>query len=227
MKKENWLAAICFLFLSTTLIGVFAQPPEQKEVMTATYTAKDYSSLLGMPGFSDKALQAHFKLYQGYVTNTNLLHDTLTALAAAGKNRSPEYAELKRRYGWEFDGMRLHEYYFENLGGKGALDPSSSLYRQIVTDFGSYDKWKADFIATGAMRGIGWAVLYLDPQSGHLVNTWINEHDVGHLAGGTPLLIMDVFEHAYIIDYLLDRAAYIGAFFKNVNWETVSQRYPQ
>ena len=99
MKKQNWLAAICFLFLSTTLIGVFAQPPEQKEVMTATYTAKDYSSLLGMPGFSDKALQAHFKLYQGYVTNTNLLHDTLTALAAAGKNRSPEYAELKRRYG--------------------------------------------------------------------------------------------------------------------------------
>jgi Fe-Mn family superoxide dismutase len=227
MKKQNWLVATCFLFLSTTLIGVFAQPPAQKEITTAVYKAKDYSSLLGMPGFSDKALQTHFKLYQGYVTNTNLLHDTLTALAASGRNRSPEYAELKRRYGWEFDGMRLHEYYFENLGGKGALNNSSPLYGQLVADFGSYDQWKADFIATGAMRGIGWAVLYLDPQSGHLVNTWINEHDVGHLAGGTPILIMDVFEHAYMIDYLLDRAAYIDAFFKNIDWDTVNQRFPK
>ncbi len=230
MKKGNWLVAICFLFLSTTLIGVFAQPPAQKEaaIPASSYKAKDYSSLLGMQGFSEKALNAHFKLYQGYVTNTNLLLTTLSSLTAAGKNKSPEYAELKRRFGWEFDGMRLHEYYFENLGGKGGnLNPNDPLYAQMISDFGSYDKWKADFIATGAMRGIGWAVLYLDPQSGRLVNTWINEHDVGHLAGGTPILIMDVFEHAYMIDYLLDRAAYIDAFFKNINWETVSQRYTQ
>ncbi|HEY5235761.1 MAG TPA: superoxide dismutase [Rhabdochlamydiaceae bacterium] len=222
--KKNWLWAVCFLFLSTTLIGYFAQPPGQKEP-TATYKAKEYSSLLGMTGFSDKALQTHFKLYQGYVTNTNLLYNTLSDLAANGKNRSPEYAEIKRRFGWEFDGMRLHEAYFENLGGKGDPDTSSPLYTQLVTDFGSYDQWKADFIATGAMRGIGWAVLYLDPQSGQLFNTWINEHDVGHLAGGKPILIMDVFEHAYMIDYLLDRAAYIEAFFKNINWDTVNQRY--
>jgi Fe-Mn family superoxide dismutase len=222
--KKNWLLAVCFLFLSTTLIGVFAQPPGE-EGTTTFYKAKDYSSLLGMPGFSDKALQAHFKLYQGYVANTNLLFNTLTALNAANKNRYPEYAEIKRRYGWEFDGMRLHEYYFENLKGQGALNTDSPLYLQLVADFGSYDKWKADFIATGAMRGIGWAVLYLDPGSGRLMNAWINEHDVGHLAGGKPILIMDVFEHAYMIDYLLDRAAYIEAFFKNINWEIVSQRY--
>jgi Fe-Mn family superoxide dismutase len=228
MKKEHWLVAVCFLFLSTTLIGVFAQPPaQQKEMTVSSYKAKDYSSLLGMPGFSEKALKAHFTLYQGYVTNTNLLLDTLTALSAAGKNKTPEYAELKRRFGWEFDGMRLHEYYFENLGGQGTLDNTTALYAQIVTDFGSYDQWKADFVATGAMRGIGWAVLYLDPQSNRLVNTWINEHDVGHLAGGKPILIMDVFEHAYMIDYLLNRAAYIDAFFKNIKWEIVSQRYPQ
>jgi Fe-Mn family superoxide dismutase len=224
MKKPKWLLAICFLFLSTTLIGLFAQPPAQKDPK-ATYQAKDYSSLLGMPGFSDKALQTHFKLYQGYVTNTNLLFNTLTELTASGKNRSPAYAEIKRRFGWEFDGMRLHEYYFENLGGKGMVDTGSPLYEKLVTDFGGYDLWKADFIATGAMRGIGWAVLYLDPQSGRLFNTWINEHDVGHLAGGKPILIMDVFEHAYMIDYLLDRAAYIEAFFKNINWDTVNQRY--
>jgi Fe-Mn family superoxide dismutase len=222
--KKNWLLAICFLFLSTSLITLFAQPPAQKET-TASYQAKDYSSLLGMPGFSDKALQTHFKLYQGYVTNTNLLSNILSTLTAEGKNRSPLYAEIKRRFGWEFDGMRLHELYFENLGGKGSLDASSPLYAKFVADFGSYDQWKVDFIATGAMRGIGWAVLYLDPQSGRLFNTWINEHDVGHLAGGKPILIMDVFEHAYMIDYLLDRAAYIEAFFKNINWETVHKRF--
>ena len=222
--KKNWVWAVGFLFLSTSLIGYFAQPPGQKEP-AAIYKAKEYSSLLGMPGFSDKALQTHFKLYQGYVTNTNLLYNTLSDLASSGKNRSPQYAELKRRFGWEFDGMRLHEAYFENLGGKGTLDTSSPLYAQLVTDFGSYEEWKADFIATGAMRGIGWAVLYLDPQSGLLFNTWINEHDVGHLAGGKPILIMDVFEHAYMIDYLLDRAAYIEAFFKNINWDAVNQRY--
>lgn len=224
MKKQSWLLAICFLLLSTTLITLFAQPPAQKEP-PAAYQAKDYSSLLGMPGFSDKTLQTHFKLYQGYVTNTNLLTDILATLTAEGKNRSPLYAEIKRRFGWEFDGMRLHECYFENLGGKDTLDTSSPLYMKLVADFGSYDQWKADFIATGAMRGIGWAVLYLDPQSGRLFNTWINEHDVGHLAGGRPILIMDVFEHAYMIDYLLDRAAYIEAFFKNINWEIVHKRY--
>jgi Fe-Mn family superoxide dismutase len=178
-----------------------------------------------MPGFSDKALQTHFKLYQGYVTNTNLLTDILATLTTEGKNRTPLYGEIKRRFGWEFDGMRLHELYFENLGGKGTLDASSPLYTKLVSDFGSYDKWKADFVATGAMRGIGWAVLYLDPLSGRLFNTWINEHDVGHLAGGKPILIMDVFEHAYMIDYLLDRAGYIEAFFNNINWETVHKRF--
>jgi superoxide dismutase, Fe-Mn family len=191
----------------------------------APYQPKDYSSLLGMQGFSEKALTTHFKLYQGYVTNSNLLLDTLASLAADGKDRTPAYAEIKRRLGWELDGMRLHELYFENLGGKESLDSKGTLYQKIVEDFGSYDKWKADFISTGAMRGIGWAVLYVDPTNGRLINMWINEHDVGHLAGGKPLLIMDVFEHAYMIDYLLDRAQYISAFFINVNWSVVSQRY--
>ncbi len=194
--------------------------------MVAGYQAKNYSHLVGMPGFSQKALEAHFKLYQGYVTNTNLLLTTLEKLAADGKNKTPEYAELKRRFGWEFDGMRLHEYYFDNLGGKdSALDSKHALYVQIEKDFGSYEKWKADFVATGSMRGIGWAVLYQDPATGRLINTWINEHDVGHLAGGKPILIMDVFEHAYMIDYLLDRASYIDAFFKNLNWDIIQHRY--
>jgi superoxide dismutase, Fe-Mn family len=225
MKKNIWLSAVSLL-LATVLIEVFAQPPAQSAATApSAYKAKDYSTLQGMPGFSDKALNAHFKLYQGYVANTNLLLDLLNTLTAAGKNRSPEYAEIKRRLGWEFDGMRLHEYYFDNLGGKGELDDESALYARLEADFGSYEKWKADFMATGAMRGIGWAVLYQDPQTGRLFNTWINEHDVGHLAGGKPILIMDVFEHAYMIDYLLDRAAYINAFFKNINWQPAVKRF--
>lgn len=192
-----------------------------------TYQAKDYSHLIGMPGFSDNALNTHFKLYQGYVTNTNLLLNLIQKLIADGKNRSPEYAELKRRFGWEFDGMRLHEFYFENLGGKGTtFDTNSPLYQQIENDFGSYDAWKNDFVATGAMRGIGWAVLYQDPKNGKLMNVWINEHDVGHLAGAQPILIMDVFEHAYMPDYGLDRAKYIEAFFNNIDWNAVTARFP-
>ena len=189
------------------------------------YVAKNYSRLMGMPGFSDKALTTHFKLYQGYVTNANALNAVLAQLTTDGKNRSVQYAEIKRRLGWELDGMRLHEYYFDNLGGKGALDPKSDLYLKIVSDFGSFDAWKSDFIATGSMRGIGWAILYLDPASGKLMNLWINEYDVGHLTGGAPILIMDVFEHAYMIDYLTDRAQYIDAFFKNIHWSNAAARY--
>lgn len=205
-----------FLFLTLSAIGQIPPP----------YKVKDYSRLIGMPGFSDDALKMHFKLYEGYVANTNLLLETLKKLAEENKEKTPEYAELKRRLMWEFDGMRLHEEYFENLGGQGTiLSTDTPLYAQITQNFDSFEKWKADFIATGSMRGIGWAVLYFDPLSGRLVNTWINEHDRGHLAGGTPLLVMDVFEHAYMPSYGLDRAKYIQAFFDNINWPVVAKRF--
>lgn len=193
--------------------------------ITAEYPVNDYAGLLGMKGFSDKALQLHFSLYQGYVKNTNGLIKELSSLATAGKATTPQYAELKRRFGWEFDGMRLHEYYFGNLGGEEAvLDSNSSLMKLIERTFGSYDAWKEDFIATGKMRGIGWVILSYDANTGKLFNTWINEHDVGHLAGTTPLLVMDVFEHAYLPDYGTNRGDYITAFFNNVNWDAVKKR---
>jgi len=187
------------------------------------YTAKDYSALIGMPGFSETLLKNHFTLYQGYVANTNKVLDTLDAMLKDGKAGTPEYAELKRRLGWEFDGMRLHEYYFENLGAK-ALAPAGTLAQKIAAEFGSYENWEKDFKATGAMRGIGWTILYQDPANGRLMNFWINEHDVSHPAGCTPLLIMDVFEHAFMIDFGLKRADYIAAFFGNINWGAVEAR---
>jgi Fe-Mn family superoxide dismutase len=187
------------------------------------YTAKDYSALIGLPGFSETLLKNHFTLYQGYVTNTNKVLDTLDAMLKDGKAGTPEYAELKRRLGWEFDGMRLHEYYFENLGAK-PLPPGGKLAQKLAADFGSYENWEKDFKATGAMRGIGWTILYQDPANGRLMNFWINEHDVSHPAGCTPLLIMDVFEHAFMIDFGLKRADYIAAFFTNINWDAVEAR---
>ena len=186
------------------------------------YTAKDYNSLIGTDGFSETLLKNHFTLYQGYVTNTNKLNDLLNSKTKDAAN--PEYAELKRRYGFEFNGMRLHEYYFENLGGKAPPDKAGTLSKQLAVAFGSYDTWEQDFRATGAMRGIGWTILYQDNVTGDLFNQWINEHEVGHLAGCRPLLLMDVFEHAFITDYELKRADYIEAFFGNINWRAVESR---
>jgi len=189
-----------------------------------TYSAKDYSNLSGMDGFSETLLKNHFSLYQGYITNTNKLMDSLASMLKEGKVGTPEYAELKRRMGFEFNGMRLHEYYFENLGGRKALDKSGRLGRKLVEDFGSYQDWEKDFKGTGTMRGIGWAILYQDNVTGKLMNNWINEHETGHPAGCIPILVMDVFEHAFITDYGLKRADYIAAFFKNINWEVVESR---
>ena len=188
------------------------------------YTAKDYSKLIGMEGFSQTLLTNHFTLYQGYVTNTNKLTDILAAMLKDGKTATPEYAELKRRFGFEFNGMRLHEYYFENLGGKTPPDKAGALAKKLAEAYGSYEAWEQDFRATGAMRGIGWAALYLDNTTGGLFNQWVNEHEVGHLAGCRPLLIMDVFEHAYMVDYGLKRADYIEAFFKAIDWAAVGSR---
>lgn len=188
------------------------------------YQAKDYSKLIGMEGFSEALLKNHFTLYQGYVNNTNKLLDTLSIMLKEGKQGTPEYAELKRRLGWEFNGMRLHEYYFENLGGKGTLDRSGKLARKLAEDFGSYEDWERDFKASGTMRGIGWVVLYQDNTNGRLFNQWINEHDVGHPAGCVPVLVLDVFEHAFMLDYGLKRADYIEAFFRNINWSAVESR---
>jgi Fe-Mn family superoxide dismutase len=120
--------------------------------------------------------------------------------------------------------MRLHQLYFENMGGKAGLDPAGHLAKKLAAEFGSVELWEKDFRAVGAMRGIGWAALYHDPSSGRLVNFWINEHDVAHPAGCAPLLIMDVFEHSFMIDYGLKRADYIEAFFKAVDWKAVEAR---
>lgn len=190
------------------------------------YKAEKYDHLLGTNGFSDELLKNHFTLYDGYVTNTNKLIETLTAMLKEGKTDTPEYSELKRRFGWEFNGMRLHEYYFGNMTKGGSkLDTSSAFYKQTVRDFGSFENWEKDFRAVGDIRGIGWALLYYDTTGNCLINTWIDEHDSGHLSGTAPVLIMDVFEHAFMIDYGVKRDDYIEAFFGAIDWNVVAERF--
>jgi len=151
--------------------------------------------------------------------------EALADMLKNGKTATPEYAELKRRMGFEFNGMRLHEYYFESLGKKGKPTAAVELGKKIAEDFGSYEAWEKDFRATGSMRGIGWAILYQDNLTYRLFNQWINEHEVGHPAGCIPILVMDVFEHAYITQYGLKRADYIEAFIKHINWGVLEGRY--
>ncbi len=185
------------------------------------YTAKNYEHLLGLSGFSDTLLTNHFALYEGYVKNTNALLDILSNKEPG----TPEYAELQRRFGWEWNGMRLHELYFGNMTKEASPLPEGALKEKMEAVYGSLENWKKNFVGVGTMRGIGWVVLAHDKESGELMNIWVNEHDLGHLAGATPLLVMDVFEHAFMIDYGLKRADYIEAFFRSIDWTTVASRY--
>lgn len=189
------------------------------------YVAKNYTYLKGMQGFTDALLDLHFKLYQGYVNNCNLLMEKLNNLESSQQMRSLEWGAFKRRLGWEFDGMRLHELYFENMGGKGDSKKGPEIIKALEKEFSSFNQWKDAFIATGLMRGIGWVILYQDKATKKLINTWISEHDLGHLASCSPLLVMDVWEHAYITEFGLNREKYIQAFFQNIDWKVVNQRF--
>ena len=210
------------LVLATALLSFsFFNVEAQEDV----YRAKNFYHLLGMQGFSDNLLTMNFKLYEGYVKQTNLFISRLKELEKEGKVGSIEYVGIKRMFGFEYDGMRLHELYFENLGGKTPLAVKDALYQQIERDFDSFEAWKKDFMATGMIRGVGWALLYFDPHAKRLFNVWINEHQMNELAECKIILAMDVWEHAYITEYGIQRADYIDAFMRNIQWNIPSHRF--
>ena len=195
-----------------------------KEARTVAYTAKDFGSLIGMAGFSETLLKNHFTLYQGYVTNTNKSLDLQAQMLKDGKTGTPEFAEINDGSAGNGTGCG----FMSSISGtwaerRASIRPASSA-RRLAAEFGSLQDWEKDFRAAGAMRGIGWVVLYLDSASGRMFNSWINEHDTGHPAGCAPLLVMDVFEHAYMTDYGIKKADYIEAFFKNIDWAAVAAR---
>jgi Fe-Mn family superoxide dismutase len=193
------------------------------------YQPKQFD-LSGLNGISDKTLEMHFKLYEGYVKETNKLTEKISEFLADGKvdqDEMPAYSELTRRLGFEYNGMVLHEYYFGNMKRQGAGDPdrNSAFFKAAEAGFGSYDTWKADFVGVGKMRGVGWAICYQNPANGRLSNHWITLHETGNVSGFMPVLVMDVWEHAFILDYKpADRPKYIEAFFSNIDWAAVEGR---
>jgi Fe-Mn family superoxide dismutase len=201
------------------------------ETMTLTQTYKPKTfNLSGLTGISDKTLEMHFKLYEGYVTNTNLLSEKIASILEDGrvdKEEMPAYSELTRRLGFEYNGMVLHEYYFGNMKrNAGGNVPRGSKFRAAIErSFPSFEIWKTDFVSVGKMRGVGWAIAYLDPTAGRVSNHWIELHENGNVAGFIPLLVMDVWEHAYLLDYKpADRPKYIESFLANVDWDAVEKR---
>lgn len=197
---------------------------------TTSYKAREFN-LSGLKGISDETLEMHFKLYEGYVKETNKLTEAITKFIEDGnvdQDEMPAYSELTRRLGFEYNGMVLHEYYFDNLtsgGGPGDPDRTEQFAKAAESTFGSYEIWKADFVGIGKMRGVGWAICYQNPANGRLSNHWITLHETGNVAGFAPVLVMDVWEHAYLLDYKpAERPKYIEAFFSNIDWTTVEKR---
>jgi Fe-Mn family superoxide dismutase len=198
-------------------------------LQTNVYKAKQFN-LSGLKGISDKTLEMHFKLYEGYVKGINDLNAKIAEILKDGRvdqDEFPGYSELTRRLGFEYNGMVLHEYYFQNLqkDGTGMPASNSGLMKAAEKSFGTYELWKTDFVGVGKMRGVGWAICYQDPNTGLLSNHWITLHEVGNVSGFIPILVMDVWEHAFILDYApADRPKYIEAFFSNINWDAVQAR---
>jgi len=196
---------------------------------TKKYAPRDFSKVRGLSGISDKQLEEHLKLYEGYVKRTNALTEKLFALAGEGKasGADPVYAELTRRLGFEYSGMVNHEYYFGNMIGGAQAEPPAGgkLRKAIEASFGKYETWFSDFRAIATMPGVGWAMLFQDPATGWLSNHWISLHQDNVPVGFEPILAMDGWEHAFMRDYqATERAKYVDAFFKNVNWEVAEKR---
>jgi Fe-Mn family superoxide dismutase len=194
-----------------------------------SYQPKQFD-LSGLNGISDKTLEMHFKLYEGYVKETNKLTEKIADFLKDGnvdQDEMPAYSELTRRLGFEYNGMVLHEYYFGNMKRQGTGDPqkSTAFFNAAENSFGSYNIWKADFVGVGKMRGVGWAICYQNPANGRISNHWITLHETGNVSGFVPVLVMDVWEHAFILDYKpADRPKYIEAFFSNIDWQAVEGR---
>ncbi len=177
-----------------------------------------------MTGLSTKQMEAHFKLYAGYVKNVNAVAAKIDEYKKDSEANAAAISELTRRYAFEWNGMRLHEIYFAGLGGDGSI--IGPLADAIAGYYGSIDTWKADVKAMAMMRGIGWVLLVLDRTTNTMRNIWVSDHEVSHLAGCDILFALDVWEHAYLLDYMpAQRADYVNAVFANVNWAAAETRF--
>ncbi len=182
-------------------------------------------ALLTLQGISPRQIKEHYDiLYKGYVNSVNEIHNILTTVSRADQNpRYTGYRELKVEETYNMDGVTWHELYFNNLGGQGSR-PSEFLLNSIQKDFGSYASWETDFRAAAAASR-GWAVLSFDKRDGRMHNYLLDAHNVGVVNTSIPILVIDVYEHAYFIDYGARRAPYIDAFMSNIDWGVVNLRF--
>ncbi len=192
-----------------------------------TYTARTFS-LPELTGLSPKQIEVHLALYQGYVKHVNLIMEKIAAYKAAdAEGNAYAINELRRRLGFEFDGMRMHEYYFEQLeGGLHPPEASGPLMNAATEKYGSWDAFIGHIKEVSGTRGIGWTVVYHDPIGTTLHTAFVEDHQLGQLAGLPIILAVDLWEHAYMVDYVpAQKATYVEAFLDNVNWAAVEARF--
>lgn len=193
-----------------------------------TYTEQTFN-IPELKGISKKTIEEHLKLYAGYVKHSNLIGQKLEEYGQDSEKNAYVLGELQRRFGFEFNGMRNHEYYFKAFeGGAKSLSDSSPLKAAIEKQYGSWDAWLAQFKMIAMTRGIGWAVLYYDTQTKNLTHAWVEEQHLGQLNGLQYILGLDMWEHSYMLDYApSEKKKYIEAFFENLNWTVVEDNFTQ
>lgn len=191
-----------------------------------TYEAKKFA-LPELTGLSQKQVDAHLALYEGYVKHVNLIIGQIAKLKESGADPYV-IAELRRRLGFEFDGMRMHEYYFSQFEGEKGGSPDSGLAKAAAEKYGSGEGFLAHIREVAGTRGIGWVVVYYDPSGKTLHTAFVGDHELGQLAGLPVLLALDLWEHAFMVDYLpSEKKNYIDAFFGNLNWSVVEKRFDE
>lgn len=180
-----------------------------------------------LQGLSVKSVEEHLKLYSGYVKNANTILQKIEEYSKDSEAHAYALGELQRRFGFEFDGMRNHEIYFNHLeDGSNELNAEGALFQAISEEWGSFDGWLTRFKAIALTRGVGWAILYYDKQTNRLLNAWIDEQHLGHLTGLTPILALDMWEHSFVLDYLPSgKKNYVEDFFKNLNWQSCEENF--
>ncbi len=178
-----------------------------------------------LEGISADTIENHLALYRGYVKHVNVINDKIVAYGNDPENNAFAITEMQRRLGFEFGGMRNHEYYFSQFEGGPTTIPEGTLKHKLEAQWGSVETWQHRFQEIAMTRGVGWAMLYHDPHTDQLVQTWVDEQHIGQLADLDIVLALDMWEHSYLRDYLsADKGKYVAAFFKNLNWEVVSDR---
>lgn len=180
-----------------------------------------------LKGISAKNIEEHLKLYAGYVKHSNLILEKIAEYKQDSEKNAYVLGELQRRFGFEFNGMRNHEYYFKSLeGGPKPPTEGSALAKAGMEAWPNYESWLAEFKAIALTRGIGWAMLYYDPQTERLLNAWVDEQHLGQLATCKIILALDMWEHAFVYDYpTSEKKKYVEAFFENLNWEVIEENF--